>query len=144
MEEHTDGKKTGLVPKKKVAFPLTERIQLSHNVFLFRFGLPSEEHTLGLPVGQHVFIYGKVLAYPAPSLVAPAGSRMAAVSAASPCGWSPSCICIVMPSVCLQRLLMYALLFASSPCTHSCKGTGPGPCSTLCGLVHQPPVAQQF
>ena len=60
QEENADGKLTSLHPKKKIAFPLTERIQLSHNVFLFRFGLPSEEHTLGLPVGQHVFIYGKV------------------------------------------------------------------------------------
>ena len=33
---------------------------MSHNVFLFCFGLPSEEHSLGLPGGQHVFIYGKV------------------------------------------------------------------------------------
>ena len=62
QEENADGKLTSLHPKKKIAFPLTERIQLSHNVFLFRFGLPSEEHTLGLPVGQHVFIYGKVRA----------------------------------------------------------------------------------
>ena len=59
-EETADGQKTALNPKKKLPFPLTERRQLSHNVFLFRFGLPSGEHSLGLPVGQHVFIYGKV------------------------------------------------------------------------------------
>ena len=59
-KENAEGKLTALHPKRKLPFPLTERKQLSHNVFLFRFGLPSEEHTLGLPVGQHVFIYGKV------------------------------------------------------------------------------------
>ena len=63
QDEHADGKLTSLHPKKKIAFPLTKRVQLSHNVFLFRFGLPSQEHTLGLPVGQHVFIYGKVASW---------------------------------------------------------------------------------
>lgn len=32
---------------------------ISHNVRRFRFGLQSEKHIFGLPVGQHVFLYAK-------------------------------------------------------------------------------------
>ena len=45
--------------KKKVALPLTEKIVVSHNTRIFRFGLPSPKHKLGLPVGKHFFIYAK-------------------------------------------------------------------------------------
>ena len=41
-------------PNKKVALKLVEREELSHDTHLFRFGLQSPEHILGLPVGQHI------------------------------------------------------------------------------------------
>jgi cytochrome-b5 reductase len=41
-------------PSTKVALVLTERTELSHDTHLFRFALPTKEHVLGLPVGQHV------------------------------------------------------------------------------------------
>jgi nitrate reductase (NAD(P)H) len=45
-----------LDPKAYVTLPLSKRIELSHDTRLFRFSLPTEEHDLGLPVGQHLFI----------------------------------------------------------------------------------------
>ena len=50
-----------LNPKKKIPFALTEKIELSHNTRLFRFALQSPRHKLGLPIGQHMFFYCKVL-----------------------------------------------------------------------------------
>merc|ERR1712216_1094444 len=47
-------KKTLVDPDAKVSLPLIERRELSHDTHLFRFALPSKEHCLGLPVGQHV------------------------------------------------------------------------------------------
>ena len=47
-------KKTLVDPDAKVSLPLIERKELSHDTHLFRFALPSKEHCLGLPVGQHV------------------------------------------------------------------------------------------
>ena len=47
-------KKTLVDPNAKVSLPLIERRELSHDTHLFRFALPSKEHCLGLPVGQHV------------------------------------------------------------------------------------------
>jgi DMSO/TMAO reductase YedYZ molybdopterin-dependent catalytic subunit/NAD(P)H-flavin reductase len=41
---------------KYVTLPLERRIELTHDTRLFRFSLPSREHVLGLPVGQHLFI----------------------------------------------------------------------------------------
>jgi nitrate reductase (NAD(P)H) len=49
-----------LDPRKKIAFKLAEKIELSHNVRLFRFALQSPEHKFGLPVGKHVFIYATI------------------------------------------------------------------------------------
>lgn len=37
-----------------VHLPLVEKEALSHDTRLFRFALPSPEHVLGLPVGQHI------------------------------------------------------------------------------------------
>jgi nitrate reductase (NAD(P)H) len=50
------GPPTTLDPKKYVTLPLEKRIDISHDTRLFRFSLPSKEHILGLPVGQHLFI----------------------------------------------------------------------------------------
>lgn len=49
-------------PRQKVSidaeewrmFPLIDKKSLSHDVRRFRFGLPSSEHIVGLPVGQHI------------------------------------------------------------------------------------------
>ncbi|CDK26329.1 unnamed protein product [Kuraishia capsulata CBS 1993] len=37
-------------------FPLIEKILISHNTALFRFGLPKPTDVLGLPIGQHISI----------------------------------------------------------------------------------------
>lgn len=49
-----------LNPRQKVQLPLVERIELNRNTRIFRFGLPSPEHRIGLPVGKHVFVYANV------------------------------------------------------------------------------------
>ena len=49
-----------LDPKKWVSFPLIEREDINHNTRRYRFGLPTAEHDLGLPVGQHIFIKVRV------------------------------------------------------------------------------------
>ena len=47
-----------LNPKKWVALPLENRIDINHNTRRLRFRLPVED--LGLPVGMHIFLKGKV------------------------------------------------------------------------------------
>lgn len=47
-------------PEEKYSVPLIEREEISHDTRRFRFGLPSSEHILGLPVGQHIFLTAKV------------------------------------------------------------------------------------
>ncbi|KAK6056590.1 oxidoreductase, FAD-binding protein [Cooperia oncophora] len=44
----------------KYALPLAEKIVVSHDTRKFRFRLPSENHVLGLPVGQHVYLSAKI------------------------------------------------------------------------------------
>ncbi|NXW61688.1 NB5R2 reductase, partial [Eurystomus gularis] len=34
--------------------------EISHDTKKFRFGLPSPDHILGLPVGQHVYLSAKI------------------------------------------------------------------------------------
>mmetsp|Transcript_29837 Transcript_29837/g.43981 ORF Transcript_29837/g.43981 Transcript_29837/m.43981 type:complete len:932 (+) Transcript_29837:87-2882(+) len=46
--------------KKKMAFALVEREEITHNVRRLRFALQSPEHVLGLPVGQHMFVSAKI------------------------------------------------------------------------------------
>lgn len=41
---------------KYITLPLAQRTELNHDTRLLRFSLPSPEHVLGLPVGQHLFI----------------------------------------------------------------------------------------
>ena len=43
-------------PEKKVALPLIEKKIVSHDTRIFRFGLPSPSHVLGLPIGQHIYL----------------------------------------------------------------------------------------
>ena len=39
---------------KYTEFVLSEREELTHDVFRFRFSLPSKHHMLGLPTGKHI------------------------------------------------------------------------------------------
>lgn len=41
-------------PEKNYEVPLIEREEVSHDTRRFRFGLPSKDHVLGLPIGKHV------------------------------------------------------------------------------------------
>ncbi|XP_059191469.1 NADH-cytochrome b5 reductase 2 [Centropristis striata] len=47
-------------PAVKYPLPLIHKQEISHDTKKFRFGLPSETHILGLPVGQHVYLTAKV------------------------------------------------------------------------------------
>lgn len=49
-----------LNPKKQKAAELKEKIKISHDVTLFRFGLEHDEQLLGLPTGKHMLIRKKV------------------------------------------------------------------------------------
>nr|XP_021154918.1 NADH-cytochrome b5 reductase 2 [Columba livia] len=39
---------------------LQDPVEISHDTKKFRFGLPSPDHVLGLPVGQHVYLSAKI------------------------------------------------------------------------------------
>ena len=54
-----EGPLIALNPRKKQAFKLIQKEDLSHNVRRFRFALQSPQHKFGLPCGKHVYIYGK-------------------------------------------------------------------------------------
>lgn len=45
-----------------IKYPLTlvSKVEVSHDTRKFRFALPSPNHILGLPVGQHVYLSAKV------------------------------------------------------------------------------------
>lgn len=43
-------------PNEKYFLPLIEKEEISHDTRKFRFVLPSSEHILGLPVGQHIHL----------------------------------------------------------------------------------------
>lgn len=43
-------------PETKYEVPLIEREEISHDTRRFRFGLPSDKHVLGLPIGQHIHL----------------------------------------------------------------------------------------
>jgi hypothetical protein len=47
-------------PDVKYSVPLIEREDISHDTRRFRFGLPSDQHILGLPVGQHIYLSAQV------------------------------------------------------------------------------------
>ncbi|KAG8564516.1 hypothetical protein GDO81_016501 [Engystomops pustulosus] len=54
------GPVTLLDPNTKYPLPLIEKQEISHDTKKFRFGLPSSQHILGLPIGQHVYLSAKV------------------------------------------------------------------------------------
>lgn len=47
-------------PKEKYMLPLVEKEEISHDTRRFRFGLPTADHVLGLPVGQHIHLIADV------------------------------------------------------------------------------------
>ncbi|KAJ3695938.1 hypothetical protein LUZ60_001315 [Juncus effusus] len=47
-------------PREKVRCKLVYKKEISHDVRLFRFALPSSDQVLGLPVGKHVFVYATI------------------------------------------------------------------------------------
>ncbi|XP_012599658.1 NADH-cytochrome b5 reductase 2 isoform X2 [Microcebus murinus] len=47
-------------PDTKYPLPLIEKEQITHNTRRFRFGLPSADHILGLPVGNYVHLLAKI------------------------------------------------------------------------------------
>jgi len=47
-------------PTAKYAFPLIEKEKVNHDTRRFRFALPSENHILGLPVGQHIHLSARI------------------------------------------------------------------------------------
>ncbi|CAP36264.1 Protein CBG18935 [Caenorhabditis briggsae] len=61
-------KRTLLDDSVKYSLPLIEKFEISHDTRKFRFGLPSKDHILGLPIGQHVYlsatIDGKLIVRP--------------------------------------------------------------------------------
>jgi len=54
-------KKTTLVePNTKYALKLIDRLEVSHDTRRFRFELPSPQHVLGLPTGQHIYLTARI------------------------------------------------------------------------------------
>ncbi|XP_030416175.1 NADH-cytochrome b5 reductase 2 isoform X1 [Gopherus evgoodei] len=47
-------------PHTKYPLPLIKKEEISHDTKKFRFGLPSPDHILGLPIGQHVYLSSKI------------------------------------------------------------------------------------
>lgn len=47
-------------PVVKYSLPLIQKDIISHDTRRFRFGLPSPNHVLGLPIGQHVHLTAKI------------------------------------------------------------------------------------
>jgi len=50
----------GFLKKQAQALPLVEKIIVSHDTRIFRFGLPSPDLKLGLPTGMHMMLKAKV------------------------------------------------------------------------------------
>ena len=54
-------KKVALVDSNvKYPFELVFKEEISHDTRRFRFALPSAEHALGLPIGQHIYLSAKI------------------------------------------------------------------------------------
>ncbi|RNE95598.1 NADH-cytochrome B5 reductase [Trypanosoma rangeli] len=55
------GEKVALDASKYESFKLVNKIPVSHNSFIFRFGLHSSTQRLGLPIGQHIYVRSAVV-----------------------------------------------------------------------------------
>ncbi|XP_043715008.1 nitrate reductase [NADH]-like [Telopea speciosissima] len=53
-------KNVALIPCEKIQCKLITKTSLSHDVRVFRFALPSEDQTLGLPIGKHINVYATI------------------------------------------------------------------------------------
>ncbi|XP_059480846.1 NADH-cytochrome b5 reductase 2 [Neocloeon triangulifer] len=53
-------KKTLLDPNTKYPLKLIEKEDISHDTKRFRLALPSDEHILGLPIGQHIYLSASI------------------------------------------------------------------------------------
>nr|KAF6399664.1 cytochrome b5 reductase 1 [Molossus molossus] len=51
---------TLLDPNEKYLLRLLDKTTVSHNTKRFRFALPTAHHTLGLPVGKHVYLSARI------------------------------------------------------------------------------------
>lgn len=47
-------------PLVKYPFKLAYKEELTHDTRRYRFALPSQEHCLGLPIGQHIYLSAKI------------------------------------------------------------------------------------
>lgn len=56
QKKHSGPLKALQDPNEKYMLPLIEKEEISHDTRKYRFGLPSNEHILGLPVGQHIHL----------------------------------------------------------------------------------------
>jgi len=52
--------RTLLDPTEKYLLPLIEKEEISHDTRRYRFGLPSANHVLGLPIGQHIHLIATI------------------------------------------------------------------------------------
>jgi cytochrome-b5 reductase len=52
--------KTLADPNEKYLLPLIEKEEITHDTRRFRFELPSSEHILGLPIGQHIHLSAQI------------------------------------------------------------------------------------
>ncbi|CAN7939296.1 unnamed protein product [Ixodes hexagonus] len=60
MRSRAEALRLLLDPDTKYTVPLIEKEEISHDTRRFRFGLPSAEHVLGLPTGQHIYLVATV------------------------------------------------------------------------------------
>ncbi|XP_072047871.1 NADH-cytochrome b5 reductase 3-like isoform X3 [Amphiura filiformis] len=54
------GPVTLLDPEEKYQLELADKEVVSHDTRKFRFALPSKDHILGLPVGQHIYLTARI------------------------------------------------------------------------------------
>ncbi|NXA50773.1 NB5R3 reductase, partial [Nothocercus julius] len=47
-------------PEVKYALRLIDKEEISHDTRRFRFALPSADHVLGLPIGQHIYLSARI------------------------------------------------------------------------------------
>ncbi|KAL1920252.1 uncharacterized protein VTP21DRAFT_1398 [Calcarisporiella thermophila] len=54
------GKRAVLNPNEFQKFPLIEKIPISHNTAVYRFGFEHPDDILGLPIGQHISVMAEI------------------------------------------------------------------------------------
>lgn len=56
VKQHSGPLKALQDSNEKYLLPLIEKEEISHDTRKYRFGLPTKDHVLGLPVGQHIHL----------------------------------------------------------------------------------------